>query len=80
MRVKILAFGVAKDILGGRVLELDLPEKISVAELKDHLVDRYPDFVKLRSLALAVNQEYVKDSILIRQSDEIVIIPPVSGG
>ena len=80
MNIKILAFGIAKDILGSRSMELEIPENTSVASLKDHLVDRFPDFAKLRSLALAVNQEYVDDTLVIENSDEIVIIPPVSGG
>jgi molybdopterin converting factor small subunit len=31
-------------------------------------------------LALAINQEYVDDHQIIAENDEIVIIPPVSGG
>lgn len=80
MKIKILAFGIAKDIIGNRTIELDLPDSLSVADLKEHLVEKYPDFYKLRSLALAVNQEYADDSILIEDRDEVVIIPPVSGG
>lgn len=80
MKIKILAFGIAKDILGARTMDLEVDENTSVAMLKDMLVDRFPDFAKLRALSLAVNQEYVEDSLLIKNSDEIVIIPPVSGG
>ena len=80
MKIKVLAFGIAKDILGCRSMEIDLPEHTSISGLKDHLIRRYPDFAKLQSLKLAVNQEYVQDSMVIKNSDEIVIIPPVSGG
>jgi len=40
----------------------------------------YPEFEKLRHLALAVNSEYVQDDLIISENDEVVIIPPVSGG
>ena len=40
----------------------------------------FPDFEKLRSLSIAVNQEYREDDFLVKEGDEIVIIPPVSGG
>ncbi len=80
MKVKILAFGIARDILGTRNLEMDLPEATPISGLKDYLVAKYPDFTKLRSLKLAVNQEYASDDLIITNLDEIVIIPPVSGG
>jgi molybdopterin synthase sulfur carrier subunit len=80
MKIKILAFGIAKDILGARTMELDMVESISVGGLKAHLTEQHPEFSKLRSLALAINQEYVDDHQIIAENDEIVIIPPVSGG
>lgn len=80
MRIKVLAFGIARDILGNRRLELEVPEETSVMDLKNHLIQRFPDFAKVSAFKLAVNQEYVQDSIRIRESDEVVIIPPVSGG
>lgn len=80
MQIKILAFGIAKDILGGRQLKLDVPDQTSIADLKTTLVSTYPAFAKLRSLALAVNQNYVDDDLMLKTEDEVVIIPPVSGG
>jgi molybdopterin converting factor small subunit len=36
--------------------------------------------VKLKTMAIAVNQSYASDEMLITEDAEIVIIPPVSGG
>ena len=80
MQIKVLAFGIAKEILGNRQLSLELPDAASVEDLKDHLVQQFPEFDKLRSLSIAVNQNYVKDSQSLSPQDEVVIIPPVSGG
>ncbi len=80
MEVKILAFGIAKDILGGSSLSVELPEKPTVGQLKAHLCQAYPDFEKLASFAIALNTEYAEDQQAIRPGDEVVIIPPVSGG
>ena len=80
MHINILAFGIAKDIVGGTSIALDVQEAISVGELKAQLIDQFPDFSKLASLALAVNGTYVEDGIILKTNDEIVIIPPVSGG
>ncbi len=80
MQIRIMAFGIAKEILGDRQLSMEVPDACSVAELKNQLIHIYPDFEKLRSLSLAVNQDYVRDDVILFERDEIVIIPPVSGG
>lgn len=80
MKIEILAFGIAKDIIRGQKLGLDLPEGTTVGGLKQNLAEQFPDFEKLRSLAIAVNTEYQKDEYELTEADEIVIIPPVSGG
>lgn len=80
MEVKILAFGIAKDILGGASLSVELPEQPTVGQLKAYLCGAYPDFEKLASFAIALNTEYAEDQQAIQPGDEVVIIPPVSGG
>ena len=80
MQINILAFGIAKEIVGGQMVDFNIKEGTTVAELKNALSYQYPDFAKLTSLAIAVNSEYVSDDQILRPSDEIVIIPPVSGG
>lgn len=80
MEITILAFGIAKDILGARQTTLEISEPTTAGSIKSILMDKYPDFVKLKSLALAINEEYVDDDTPIKDKDELVIIPPVSGG
>jgi molybdopterin synthase sulfur carrier subunit len=75
----IKAFGVTKDILGARenVVEADAA---TVRELRSALVHRYPSLRDIRSLMIAVNNAYAEDGLSIDESDEIALIPPVSGG
>lgn len=80
MEIKILAFGIAKDIIKDKNLRVTLPPGASVGLLKNFLLEKYPDFGKLRSLAVAVNTEYCTDDHLLAEADEVVLIPPVSGG
>lgn len=80
MQIKILAFGIARDIVGGSKLEFTITEAATVGELKASLLSQFPTFEKLRSLAIAVNSEYAEDDQVISPNDEIVLIPPVSGG
>jgi len=81
MEIKLLAFGIAKDIVGGSSTTLQLPSlEPTVADIKRQLAATYPQFSKLNSLAIAVNEEYAPDEAKVSAHDEIVIIPPVSGG
>lgn len=80
MKIDILAFGIAKDIIKSRSLMMELPEGGTVGELKNKLTNQFPDFQKLKSLAIAVNTEYRSDDFSLSENDEVVIIPPVSGG
>jgi molybdopterin synthase sulfur carrier subunit len=80
MKVDILLFGITKDLIGKQHLQVDLPGKVTVAGFKKFLQDKYPELIELNSLAIAVNSEYAKDSVMIQENDEIALIPPVSGG
>lgn len=75
-----MAYGIARDILGGNDITLEINEGLSAAGVLDLLKEDYPDFGKLTSLMLAVNEDYVADDYVIGSGDEVVLIPPVSGG
>tara|TARA_R110002051_G_scaffold144021_2_gene216964 strand:- start:494 stop:736 length:243 start_codon:yes stop_codon:yes gene_type:complete len=80
--MKVLLFGIAKDIVGKSEFNLPIEPKqaFTVLELKAVLVSSFPDFGRLSSFAVAVNSEYANDTFSLKSSDEIAIIPPVSGG
>lgn len=80
MKIKLRAFGIAKDILGNRILEIEVKEKATIANLKTLLIETYPTFSKLASLSFAVNESYQEDDFLLSEGEEVVIIPPVAGG
>lgn len=80
MMMKILAFGIAKDIFGETTTEVDLPEGATTLQLKSSLEARYPKLKDLASYMVAVNDEYAEDDTVINSTDEVAIIPPVSGG
>lgn len=80
MKLKLIAYGIAKDIVNGREVTIDIPEGSTIADLKTLLLNRYPPFSKLKSLAFAVGDEYREDVFLLSSDKDVVIIPPVSGG
>ena len=80
MKITLTAFGIAKDILQTHSKEITFPEGQSIGELKVFLCREYPDFTKLKKISFAINEEYQDDTFALRDNDEVIIIPPVSGG
>jgi molybdopterin synthase sulfur carrier subunit len=79
MKVNILAFGIAKDILGANHVVIDFDGTTS-ADLKKGLETQFPLLKQLPAYLIAVNNEYASTVTRINSNDEIAIIPPVSGG
>ncbi len=80
MTYRLIAFGIARDILGGKSHEITTDAPLTVQGMLDKLKDQYPEFEKLASLKVAVNTEYAAHDLVMEPEDEIVLIPPVSGG
>jgi molybdopterin converting factor small subunit len=80
MKIKVLAFGIAKDIFGGPSVNVELANDSTVYNLQYALEHQYPRLQQLRSYMLAVNNEYALPGDTIHERDEIAVIPPVSGG
>ncbi len=79
MKCTVKAFGVAREILRGGTVEIEFPGN-TVRDLRSHLAGRFPELAALNSLFIAVNQSYAGDETPLSESDEIALIPPVSGG
>jgi sulfur-carrier protein len=81
MRVRVLFFGVLKEVFGAASADGELAEGARVADLLEIFVDRSGGREELmRSIAVAVNQEYAKLEQVLRDGDEVALLPPVSGG
>jgi len=77
-----LAFGPAKDWIGNRQVDLDIPIGMTLQEFLSHLQITYSSLPPVEQLSIALNENYVDTSIKteLKENDEIAIIPPVSGG
>jgi molybdopterin converting factor small subunit len=80
MTVKLVAYGIAKDILNGKEILWPVTTSYTIATLKLDLLKAYPAFGGLTKLSFAVDEEYRDDAFEIKPGNEVVIIPPVSGG
>ncbi|WP_044202745.1 MoaD/ThiS family protein [Flammeovirga sp. OC4] len=79
--MKILLFGITKDIIGSSTLDFSIDQTDLTSEsLLGILKEKYPELSKLRSIALAVNGEHANGTEVISDRDEVALIPPMSGG
>jgi len=78
--MEIKCFGISKEITKSKILEISSEKIMNVKDLKEYLFNTYPEFKMFNSFMVAVNQSYAEDELLIFPTDEIAIIPPVSGG
>ena len=81
MQVKVLFFGVLRDVVGKSSETLQLAEDSTLASVLDHYRSSGPKFEQyLAGIAMSVNQEYAKPERALANGDEIALLPPVSGG
>ncbi len=81
MRVDVLCFGVLKECFGAERDVVELGDGADVAALLKLLQGRGMQGEALwRSLAVAVNREYASLATVLREGDEVALLPPVSGG
>jgi molybdopterin converting factor subunit 1 len=80
MKVQILFFGITTDLLGFSNLELEVTEASTVVNLKRLLKEKYPQLKNMASYAIAVNESYAVNDLVLNENDIVAIIPPVSGG
>jgi MoaE-MoaD fusion protein len=81
MRVRVLLFGQLRDIVGRQEEFLELRPGARVSEIMSHYEQKFPGFKPISaSLACSVNQEYAPVSSVLRDGDEVGLLPPVSGG
>jgi len=81
MRVKVLFFGVLKDIVGRSEETLEIASGDTLDDVFAAYSKRFETLRDTRSSILfARNREFAKPDTLLTDNDEIAFLPPVSGG
>ena len=81
MQVRVLFFGVLKDLAGRSSDLLTLPDGATAGDVVRHYEQPLAALRGgLSSIAVSVNQEYVGLKENLRSGDEVGLLPPVSGG
>ena len=81
MQIRVLFFGVLKEVVGRPCETVDLPEGARVREVLFHYARGVPRLeAMLPALAISVNCEYAGVERALSEGDEDGLLPPVSGG
>ena len=81
MKIRVLFFGAARDVVDQNPLELSVAEPATVATAFQALIAKFGGLERFgRSLLFAVNHEYARPDSQLQENDELAVFPPVSGG
>lgn len=81
MRVRVLLFGVLKDVFQCSEDSIELAQSATISDLLTHYRELAPEKNGLfPTLAIAVNQQYASRNHALQDGDEVALLPPVSGG
>ena len=81
MRIRVIYFGMLKDVIGRQMDTVELKDGATLAELFAEcmaLAPKVKDFQD--AIALSVNAEFAQMSKVLFDGDEVAVLPPVSGG
>lgn len=81
MTIRVRLFAGLREAAGEDAVPLELPSTSTVEAAWSRLVERHPLLApRRRSLSAAVNRRYVGFDEPLVEGDEVVFVPPVSGG
>lgn len=81
MRVRVLFFGVLKDIVGRSEEQLEIGAGDTLGDVFAAYSKRFETLRETRSSILfARNREFAKPDTVLTENDEVAFLPPVSGG
>jgi molybdopterin synthase catalytic subunit len=81
MRVRVLFFGMLKEVVGRASEDADFPQGTDLRALFESYAARYPRLRELASsIVVAHNQQFAQLSASVAEGDEVAFLPPVSGG
>ncbi|WP_254510909.1 MoaD/ThiS family protein [Anatilimnocola floriformis] len=81
MMIWVKLFAAAKQRAGAQVTNFAFAEGATVADLRKALAAEYPTLADfLPHCRIAVNCDFAGDEVVLSESQEIGVIPPVSGG
>ncbi len=79
--VTLKLFAIYQEVLGVPETQLTLPVGTTAGEVRDRLLTEHPQLAPWRDLTrFGINLQFAEADSPLQAGDELVLIPPVSGG
>jgi molybdopterin converting factor subunit 1 len=81
MELEVRFFALYRERAGRKTFPVRLSEGATVADLTSEVRRNFPMLAPPDvQIVVAVNAEYAEQETILRQGDDVCLIPPVSGG
>ncbi len=79
--VTVKLFAAYQEAYGVSELAMEFPDDTPVKAVCDRLIAEHPELTQWRDITrFGINLTFVEPDTLLQEGDEVVLIPPVSGG
>lgn len=80
-KIKIRLFAILREVVGKKEITITVPSGVTVSYLNDEILKKYPQLKSFKNKFItSVNCKVESSDTIITSSDEIALLPPVSGG
>lgn len=80
-KIKVRLFAILREMVSEREIIITVPTGITVSYLNNEILKKYPQLKSFSNkFVTSVNCKVTAGDTVITSSDEIALLPPVSGG
>ncbi len=80
-KIKVRLYAVLRELVGEREITITVPGGVTVSYLNNEILKKYPQLKSFSNkFVTSVNCRVTTGDTIITSSDEIALLPPVSGG
>lgn len=81
IQVTVKLFAIYQEVFNTSELKLAFPVTTTAGKVLEFLIEQKPQLAKWRTVTrFGVNLKFVEANTILQDGDEVVLIPPVSGG
>jgi len=79
--VLVKFFASARDIVGKKDIQMEIEKDSKVEDVMKNIFEDYPELQEMQDqLLISVNKDKTDKNEILKDGDEIAVMPPVTGG